>query len=182
MYLNGTITLRLIYIPQFMRLIRECEQLCERSSSLRFGMVHLLKSEFLPHCIFPLISMLLPHAKNLVPAKYQQISITYCTWSIQKTKSSGPWWGHGDYQSLPASIHASHLGISSHFSIFFCGRRQPQNSPGHRRPRPGVPLDATFTSLVHCREAANAARRLTLIVHRTFTEGSKSAFIPLHWP
>ncbi len=66
------------------------------------------------------------------------------------------------------------------FSVFHRGRRQPPNSPGHRRLRHGVPLDTTFASSVHCRQAANSARRLLYMVRRSFCEISKTAFIPLY--
>ncbi len=44
----------------------------------------------------------------------------------------------------------------------------------------GVPLDTTFTASVHYIEAANTARRLLLLVRRSFCELSKTAFTPLY--
>ncbi len=44
----------------------------------------------------------------------------------------------------------------------------------------GVPLGTTFTASVHCREAANTARRLLFMVRRSFSELSKTAFTPLY--
>ncbi len=43
----------------------------------------------------------------------------------------------------------------------------------------GVPLDTTFTSSVHYREAADTERRLLFMVRRSFCELSKAAFLPL---
>ncbi len=40
-------------------------------------------------------------------------------------------------------------------------------------------LDTTFPSSVHCREAANTAKQLLFMIHQSFTELSKAAFIPL---
>ncbi len=43
-----------------------------------------------------------------------------------------------------------------------------------------LPLDTTFPSSVHCREAANTSRRLLCMAHQSFTELSKAAFILLY--
>ncbi len=67
-----------------------------------------------------------------------------------------------------------------HLSVFLYGRRQPPNSTGHHRPRPGGSVDMTFTSSVNCREATNTARRLVFMARRSFCEISKAAFIRLY--
>ncbi len=43
----------------------------------------------------------------------------------------------------------------------------------------GIPLDTNLTSTVHCREAADTARRLLFVVLRSVSGLSMSAFIPL---
>ncbi len=69
----------------------------------------------------------------------------------------------------------------STFSVFLRGRHRLPNSPGHRRPRSrGFPFDTTFNASSHCREAANTARRLLLLVRRSISELSKTAFTPLY--
>ncbi len=44
----------------------------------------------------------------------------------------------------------------------------------------GVSLDMTVASSMHCREAALTARRLLFMIHRSFSDLSKAAFIPLY--
>ncbi len=106
---------------------------------------------------------------------------------------------------LPLSVILSPPSLLSFFRLGLAGEVGPTNQPqqmfmphrweppspfsaadtDHRIPQVtdvrdlGVPLGTTFTASAHCREAANAARRLLFMVRRSFCELSKAAFIAL---
>ncbi len=67
--------------------------------------------------------------------------------------------------------------LSPPFSTADTHHRSPQVTDVRDQ---GVPFDTTFTTSAHCKGAANAARRLLLLVRRAFCELSMTAFTPLY--
>ncbi len=80
----------------------------------------------------------------------------------------------------PQQMFMPHCGEPpSPFSIFLRSRHHQIPQVTDVRDL-GVPLNTTFSTSAHCREAANTTRRLLFMVLKSFCKLSKTAFIPLY--